>query len=146
MFNSQTNFKFILKVNLDLLAKVIQIIFNYFLMFGDRSIENFFALVLLTICLRAFRVNFRHRVDIPETLIAMVLISSFAGGLSGLFGLVKIFSLPWYSSPSRLVYLWTLCIFFRSCSGADNKAIKSRCSTHLIYPIFALYISHQIRP
>ncbi len=145
MFNSQTNFKFVFEVNFDLLARVIRIFFNYFLMFGDPSIENFFALVLLIFCLKAFRVNLRHRVDILEALIAMVLISSFVGGLPGLFGLAKILSLPWYSSPSRLVHLWALCIFFRNCIGADNKNMGSRYSTHLIFPIFALYIFHQIR-
>ena len=143
--NSQRNFKFILEVNFDLLARVIRIIFNYFLMFDNPAIENYFALVLLIICLRAFRVNLRHRVQIPEALIAIILISSFAGGLSGFAGLAKILSLPWYSSPSRLVHLWILCIFFRSCFGGDNKNIRSRYSMHLILPIFALYIFHQIR-
>lgn len=145
ILNSQTNFKFILEVNFDLLARVIQIIFNYFLMFGNPSIENYFALVLLIICLRAFRVNLRHRVNTSEALIAMVLISSFAGGLLGFVGLAKILSIPWYSSPSRLVHLWILCIFIRSCNDVDPKTVRSRYSTHLLFPIFALYIFHQIR-
>ena len=145
MYNSQTNFKFILEFNFDLLTRVIRLIFNYFLMFGNPSIENYFALVLLIICLRAFRVNLRHRVEIPEALIAMILTSSFAGGLFGFVGLAKILSLPWYSSPSRLVHLWTLCIFIRSCNDVDPKTVRTRYSIHLLFPIFALYIFHQIR-
>ena len=145
MSSSQTKFRFILEFNFDLLARVIRIIFYHFLMFGNPSIENYFALVLLIICLRAFRVNLRHRVEIPEALIVMVLISSFAGGLFGFIGLAKILSLPWYSTPSRLIHLWTLCIFIRSCNDVDPKTVRSRYSIHLLFPIFALYIFHQIR-
>lgn len=143
--NSQTNFKFILEINFDLLARAIRMIFNYFLMFGDSSIENYFALVLLTICLRAFRVNLRHRVQIPEALIAIILISSFAGGLSGFAGLAKILSITWYSSPSRLVHLWAICLFCRIFIGLDNKNVRSRYSTHLLFLIFALYILHEVQ-
>lgn len=117
LYDSQTNLELDLGLNFDLIARAIKITSTNFLTFGDASLENIFAVFLLIICFGVFRVNLRQKVRVSEVLIALLLLSSFFGGLASFKGLAKILSLPWYSSPSRLVHIWTICVFYRTCRG-----------------------------
>jgi hypothetical protein len=126
------NYNFDATLGLDLLIRIWHFCLVNFALFGHLSIINVASVLIILLYVAIFGLNLRGRLRIPELLIAAIILSSSLGGASGWLSFAKIPSIFWYSTPLRVIHLWTILVFFRFCKGNESRNTSSRLLTIIL--------------
>ena len=118
------NSEFDSTLGLELIVKIFRFVLVNLLLFGNFSAINLVVLILVGVCTVLLRLNLRRRIRILEIPIVLIVLSSSLGGATGLLSFAALPSILWYSSPIRVVHLWTILVFYKFC-----KSIESRYSS-----------------
>jgi len=111
-FNSQSNAAFDFQGLNQAFHRTVRFIANYLVLMGSFSVIAGALAGLLGITALAFAIKFRQERAWLVIVVAFLLITSSVSGIPGPIGNLKIFSIFWYSSPSRLVHLWIVLLFW----------------------------------
>lgn len=140
----QINSDFQLSPRFEIVIMFLRFVLSNLLLFGHLSLINFAAVILIVFYIGIIGLNVREKIRIPELLILLIVLSSSLGGANGFSGLAKIPSIFWYSSPSRIVHIWTICFFYRICNGTSSRNGSSVLLTVLLMSSLTIYTFHLV--
>ena len=83
------------------------------------------VLILVSVCILLFGLNLRNGICVTELLIVLIVLSSSLGGSTGLLSFAALPSILWYSTPLRVIHLWTILVFIRLCKGNESRNTSS---------------------
>lgn len=129
-------------LGLELIAKIFRFVLVNFLLFGNFSAINLVVLILVCVCTVLLRLNLRRRIRILEIPIVLIVLSSSLGGATGLLSFAALPSILWYSSPIRVVHLWTILVFYRFCQSIKSRYSSPSPLLTTLFLGFAAYTIH----
>jgi hypothetical protein len=112
-------------LGLELIVTTFRFVFVNFFLFGTFSTIHLVVLILVSVCIWLFRLNLRNGICVPELLIVLIVLSSSLGGSNGLLSFAALPSILWYSTPLRVVHLWTILVFIRLCKSIEPRKTSS---------------------
>ena len=108
-------------LGLEIIVTTFRFVFVNFFLFGDFSSIHLVVVILVSVCILLFGLNLRNGICVPELLIVLIVLSSSLGGSTGLLSFAALPSILWYSTPLRVVHLWTILVFIRLCKGKESR-------------------------
>ena len=129
---------------LELLSRIFRFVLNNFLLFGGDGLFNFSVFILVAFTAVLFRLDLLQRIRISELLIMLVVFSSSLGGATGLLSFAALPSIFWYSTPIRVVHLWTVLVFVRFCRSTFSKNPSQNQMAIMLLLAFTAYLIHLI--
>jgi len=129
---------------LELLSRIFRFVLNNFLLFGSHTLINFSVFILVAVTALLFRLDLLQRIRISELLILLVVLSSSLGGATGLLSFAALPSVFWYSTPIRVVHLWTVLVFVRFCKSTFSKNPSQNQMAIMLLLAFTAYLAHLI--
>ena len=106
---------------LEIIVTTFRFVFVNLFLFGDFSSIHLVVVILVSVCILLFGLNLRNGICVPELLIVLIVLSSSLGGSTGLLSFAALPSILWYSTPLRVVHLWTILVFIRLCKGQESR-------------------------
>jgi hypothetical protein len=112
-------------LGLEIFVTTFRFVFVNFFLFGNFSAIQLVVLILVSVCILLFGLNLRNGICVPELLIVLIVLSSSLGGSTGLLSFAALPSILWYSTPLRVIHLWTILVFIRLCKGNESRNTSS---------------------
>jgi hypothetical protein len=112
-------------LGLEIIVTALRFVFVNFFLFGNFSAIHLVVVILISVCILFFGLNLRNGICFPELLIVLIVLSSSLGGSTGLLSFAALPSILWYSTPLRVVHLWTILVFIRLCKGKESRNTSS---------------------
>lgn len=119
------NPEFVPTLGLEIIVTTFRFVFVNFFFFGNFSAIHLVVLIHILVYILLFGLNIRNGTYAPELLIVLIVLSSSLGGSTGLLSFAALPSILWYSTPLRVIHLWTISVFIRICKGNESRNTSS---------------------